>query len=458
MHQYNKHNFNINSHYTHPFPTPMPSPGLGIPFQQQQQKHRPVQSSYIQNTGTTLVYPPTYAPYSEQSPQYFSPTHQDSYNGYRNNSNYANYVSHCPQQLFAYQGTPQGITIHHQPQQMQQVAQVQQVPQVERSTPQVQWHYENIKQPPMGGSDFKSTSNYNESTGAGYNGVKLPPLSNFYDFKKPIVVDPTPKVKKNTTVGLSQSVLPCNAVNKVTKAVVDDENMAKPKNPTSQSRCRVEKVQHFKKNTKFLSRINIDDEFLIKHIKMDPSIKINFELEVQPVELSKDQLTKYVLHEFIFEILKFNDKRDSNLLIDNFPENRIDVDLKFELEQPGMQNHNRVKIIKIWLNLLKPSESNITKDKILKELTTCIDKFMETPDLKNPTFDFKKGNNKEKFKNNHKYIKPFRPSWRLGAKDELSVIEMRIEILYPEIDKEKEKGKEEGEKEKENLYEPSEEK
>lgn len=278
---------------------------------------------------------------------------------------------------------------------------------------QLQWSNYNYLNTPINNTIInpRSTINNNE----GNQKVKLPPLTSFYSFKKPIVVDPfekKPLEEVKTVKPITKDIVkPRPTINNGASKLIDPS--------------RVCKNIQFKKRTKFLSKIIINEDFLIKHIADDPSITINYDLKIQRIEISQEQLDRYVLNEFLFDILKFNDKRDSTFLIDNFPENRISIDLKFDLQD---------KIIKIWLELLKTSESNITKDEILIELTKYVEKFMESPNFNDPNFDFNKLMKEEKAriqdknKANKDNRKMFRPSWRLGAKDELSLVEMEVEV------------------------------
>jgi len=283
--------------------------------------------------------------------------------------------------------------------------------------------------------------------------IKLPPVSNFYQFKPPIIVNPkrqkisettTPNSTTTTTTNKLKFIHPMEpSKHKEDKNINQNDIKSIDTQPSST-------INHtFKPNTKFLSKIQINESFLLKHIKKDPTIEIDYSLEIQPIELSKDKIMKYVIMEFFFEILKFNDKRDEHLkhnnnnhhhhnhhnvdgskLIDNIPKNQLILDIKFELEdnKTGMQ-----KFIKIWLKLFKPSDSNISKNEISIELTKYFDKFMEVPIdyFHDKEINLTKLNDKVKIQEDLKKMeRKFRPSWRLGAKDELNIIDMKIDIDY----------------------------
>ncbi|CCH43429.1 Immunoglobulin superfamily member [Wickerhamomyces ciferrii] len=177
----------------------------------------------------------------------------------------------------------------------------------------------------------------------------------------------------------------------------------------------------FKPKHSFLQKIKVDDLFVSKYVFQDleisPLLNPNA-TKVQKLSINKNKVLEYKIYEFFYKISKFNDKTseiESSKLINNFPSNHIYLTIKFDLFDCDLNNDfliHDLKNIIINLKLLKTSNSKIDSIKIKFELLKIFNKFM--PQDESIQFNYQTN----------------RPCWRLGAKDELNILEMDIKFEY----------------------------
>lgn len=188
---------------------------------------------------------------------------------------------------------------------------------------------------------------------------------------------------------------------------------------------RVEKKEIFSpRRALFFGSKIIDSKFISKYIAINTDrFHVDTSRPINEVKVSENDLIEWLVLDFLVVDLKMHDRRrDTSPLIHDYPENRFDVCIQFELNKTGKSSVQ--KTVKVNLTLLKALTASLDPEEVASQLIRLFSEDFLFRHTASGPVRAKRNLKKKRTK--------AKPQWSLGSDNELIIIGFAIEITNAE--------------------------